>query len=1225
MPNSIFRSVQAVRIAMGLTAALSVTAWSAFAAAAEPAQIPLSSRVAEPPIPNVMLTIDDSGSMLADYMPEGTFTINGKSVVLANDWIGGFPGDWRKLCESGAKGCVSGTWPTGSYLSGVVTSIKDPTEVYQMQFRSPDVNAIYYNSDILYLPWYKPDGTRYPNSTPSAAPLDPIISNGTFNLTINYTKNSGVDAKISTVWYTKYNSRGSSTREFYPGYTYRLTAGADPTVKSNYKLYDINATDGSHAPAVKHVSRTDCKFAKCSQAEELQNFANWFTYYRMRESLTKAAVSESFVQFKDKLRVGWGRINNSTSINIDGSSRKYSVIETERNGGPLRPLDVDRLSKVLTGVQAVKSWPSTPLRVALNTVGRYFDRTGDQTGSPWLTDPKKDSTNKEKLSCRRSVSLLMTDGYYNDDYSGAGDIDGVAGPDHSGSNPNGYTPTQYKPVRPFIDAPNALSNTLADVATKYFVSDLDTDLDNKVPPLTGDIAYWQHLTQFMVGLGVTGTLDSSTPAKKTTTLKEITSGIRNWPNPTAGNPQKIDDMWHAAVNTGGDFYSVRNVTELTAALKDAFGRSAGNEAKEAGVATASGYIVAGNVKYVPKYKSVSWWGDLEAWPLGIDGREGDSVLWRASEHLPAADKRNLYTWYTDGKPGAFVWDSMDSDTQKLVGAKNLANYIRGDDTDTGFAGTYRGRDNKFLGDFVNSPPILVKGLVDLGYTAFDSSYTSFIAAKKARADGLVFVGGNDGMMHAFRSSDGTEVFGYLPREGLSLLKTIASKDYGTTANYHRFFVDGPVNETDALITPRGASSPQWTNLVIGSMGAGGKTFFALHVPTSFGGTLDASDLTANVIQWENSGSSDPDIGYIFSDFAVGKLKGGGWKAFVGNGVYSTNGNAVLLVVDLESGAIEKKLVVDNAGDTGLMGVSLIKDETTHEVVGAYAGDLKGSMWRFDFNGNDDMQVGFSGSPLFRATDSSGKAQPITIAPSAVLHPEYGRVVLFGTGRLIDTADADSAAAQTFYGVWDQTKVGESSVKTVNPFDEIDPDRDRLQAQTASTKPSDEAGKYFDVDTKEVDWKTQLGWHMDLPFSRQRVLFPSFILADTYVFLSTSVPATEAAVCTSSSGVGYNYLLIAANGMTQDTPTYDTNGDGFINEKDIIAAGFKTGNDGRDAIVKKGGDEQEGDSPCIDGFRKYLDCHTGKSCEWVQVACSGATASLKDRVWKQILNPPTPGK
>ncbi|MEK8033281.1 PilC/PilY family type IV pilus protein [Ideonella sp. DXS29W] len=1191
-----------------------------YASAAEPAQIPLSSRVAEPPIPNVALTIDDSGSMLADFMPEETFNINNKPVTLSrtsrNEWVGGFPADWRKLCRDGKKGCVGGEWPTGTFLTGVAAAQKRAEDVYQMQFRSPETNAIFYNPDVRYYPWYKPDGSRFPNADPKAAPYDPMVTNGTFNLSINYTADSGIGAKIKTNWFLKADSTSDSTREFYPGLVYRLKAGADPTSMSSYTAYDVNAKDGSHAAATKHPSRTDCARKRCTQAEELQNFANWFTYYRMRETLTKAAVSESFTSFKDKLRVSWGRINNTTAVSIDGSKRTYSIIESEASGGPLRLLDATRLASVLGGVQKYASWGSTPLRTAMYSVGAYFDRTGDPTGSPWLTDPRPGSNNAEKLTCRRAVSLVMTDGYYNDsDFNSVGDVDGVQGPDYADSNPNGYSPTRYEPVTPFVDS---YSKTLADVATKYFVADLDTSIDNKVPPLTGDIAFWQHLTQFTVGLGVRGTLDSSTAAAKTATLKSIREGDLKWPNPADGNPQKIDDMWHAAVNTGGDFYSVRNVTELTAALKDAFGRSAGNEAKEAGIATASGYITADNVKYVPKYKSISWWGDLEAWPLDVNGREGDTIVWRASEHLPAQDKRNLFTWFGTA-PGEFRWDSMDGPTQSLVGSKELVNYIRGDDSQTGYGGAYRSRDNKFLGDFVNSPPVLVKGSLDLGYNAFDTTYSEYVTAKRTRLDGIVFAGSNDGMLHGFRSSDGTEVFGYLPREGLSRLKIVAAKDYGTPSNYHRFFVDGPLNETDAFIKPRGSSTAQWTNLLIGSMGAGGKTFFAVHVPTSFGATLDAADMPANSVMWENSGDTDPDIGYIFSDFAVGKIKGGGWRAFVGNGIYSKNGKAVLLVVNLETGAIEHRLAVGDA-DNGLMGVTLIKDEITHEVVGAYAGDLKGSLWRFDVQSNDKVEVGFSGNALFTATSAAGAAQPITIAPSMVAHPEYGRVVLFGTGRLIDAVDADSTAQQTFYGVWDNVKIGETSVSATSPFAGGDTDRKLLQAQYTDTTLVD--GKYLTVKTTPVDWKTQFGWYMDLPFERQRVLYPSFILADKYVLFSTSVPATKAEVCSTNSGVGYNYLLSAADGNLPTTPSFDTNGDGVIDEKDDIVGGFETGNDGRDAVIDAGNGQ---DSPCVDGFRRYQDCSSGKTCEWIQLECKSEPEGIQDRLWKHILNPPTPSK
>ena len=126
------------------TSALGCLLLGQMARAVEPAQSPLTSRVSEPPPANVLLTIDDSGSMLADFMPEGNFTLPKwptKTLNLGNGWIGGFPGDDRKL---------AGQYPTGNYLDGVVTGLKGSETVYQMQYRSPDVNPIFYKPDMRY-------------------------------------------------------------------------------------------------------------------------------------------------------------------------------------------------------------------------------------------------------------------------------------------------------------------------------------------------------------------------------------------------------------------------------------------------------------------------------------------------------------------------------------------------------------------------------------------------------------------------------------------------------------------------------------------------------------------------------------------------------------------------------------------------------------------------------------------------------------------------------------------------------------------------------------------------------------------------------------------------------------------------------------------------------------------------------------------------------------------
>jgi type IV pilus assembly protein PilY1 len=1195
--------------------------------ATEPAQIPLTSRVAEPPPPNVMVTLDDSGSMLADFMPEGNFTVNGVTVNLSAapnglGYVGSVYNDKRKR-DQGVYGGVVMALPTGE-------------TAYQRQYRSPDVNKIYYNPDIRYQPWMGPSGTRLGNSTPTAALLDPTSTAANGYPVYDLTKNS----QEMAVWCTAYNTcaryyewrlvgkrwvQVEVARDFNPGLVYRLNEGASPAELSSYVKFDINDSN-NYAPATKHANRTDCAGVKCTQQEERQNFANWFTYYRMRETLTKAAVSESLNLYVDKLRVGWARLN-LTDTQARDKGKAVSRIETDERGGPIRLFTVARRNTVLGAIQGHPFKGGTPLRVAVDEVGKYFQRSSsEQLGSPWLEDPT--DINSAKLTCRRSANLLLTDGYYNDAYTDAGDLDSTEPSDdydYSGDekNPNKYSPTKYMPVRPFIDEPDRLSNTLADAAMKYFYQDLEPDIDNKVWTVDGDIAYWQHLTQYTVGLGVKGTLDSSTPAKKVETLQKIRDGELQWPKPEDKNPPtKIDDMWHAAVNTGGNFYSVSNVTELTEAFVDAFGRAAGNEAKEAGVATSAPFTTADNVKYVPKYKSVSWYGDLEAYELAEDGDQ-ETLKWSASEKMPAATDRRLYTW--DGASSTakeFTWSTMGAANQSQVGSESLTNFIRGDDSQEGEAKAFRDRNDKVLGDFVNSPPVLVGKYLDQGYATIDSSYATHLANKKNRPE-LVVLGGNAGVVHFFRASDGTEVFGFLPQTGLSNLDLIARKDYGTNDNFHRFFIDGPMMEADAKI------GGEWTNLVLGAMGAGGKSLFALRIPTTYGSDgMTSADFGASTVLWEKSGDSDADIGHMFADFAVGKIKGSNdYVAFVGNGVYSSSGKAVLLIVNLADGSILKKLTVDNASGNGLMGVSVIRDVETKEVVGAYAGDLKGNLWRFDFKGGSESQwtVGFGGAPLFAATGPQGARQAITAPPVFVDHSETGRVVLFGTGQLVDETDSDTTATQTFYGAWDPTAIGAWSAGS-SPFAGGAADRDLLQEQVIDPDPVTGVGidgTYFEVRSTPVDWQTKKGWFIDLPFSRQRVIYPSLVLADKFIYFSTLVPAAPAAQCDVSTGEGYNFLLQAVDGGVVPEAVFDTDGDGDIDGDDVVVQGVKTDADGRDAVIIKG-DEGDKDPDCVDGWRTYYRTDTSGQSQMMRVPCSVPTTGPKDRVWKQIVNPPTGG-
>jgi type IV pilus assembly protein PilY1 len=292
------------------------------------------------------------------------------------------------------------------------------------------------------------------------------------------------------------------------------------------------------------------------------------------------------------------------------------------------------------------------------------------------------------------------------------------------------------------------------------------------------------------------------------------------------------------------------------------------------------------------------------------------------------------------------------------------------------------------------------------------------------------------------------------------------------------------------------------------------------------------------------------------------------------------------------------------------------------------------VWRFDFEGMDAAKwsVGFRGKPLFSATDPGGVPQPITVPPVFVDHPKQGRVVLFGSGKLIDEADSESVQRQTYYGVWDNVKIGDPSADAESLFETVtDADRSRLLPHSINQEPkTDDGGTFYEVITSDLNWDTHLGWLIDLPWDRQRVIYPSVILSSAYVFFSTMVPAAPAGRCDPTTGVGYNFLLEAASGEAPTVPVLDTNGDGKVTEEDKVASGFLTRSDGRDAIIVGGGKCPDGETcdtiekDCKGNIIGYWVCNTGPQCMKVNLppaSCSSST--VVDRVWKQILTPPTP--
>ncbi|PQJ95313.1 hypothetical protein CXB77_13805 [Chromatium okenii] len=168
--------------------------------------------------------------------------------------------------------------------------------------------------------------------------------------------------------------------------------------------------------------------------------------------------------------------------------------------------------------------------------------------------------------------------------------------------------------------------------------------------------------------------------------------------------------------------------------------------------------------------------------------------------------------------------------------------------------------------------------------------------------------------------------------------------------------------------------------------------------------------------------SDANLGYMVGQMntspiaagvhspVIGRLQNGQWAAVFGNG-YDSGTGAWLYIVNLDDGSLIKKIQVSTDVTNGLSAATLIRD-TNQTIAGAYAGDLKGNLWKFDLTGTSSAWgVAYSGVPLFQAVDADDVRQPITGPLEIGTHPLGGYLVYFGTGQYMRGNDVLSRTAK----------------------------------------------------------------------------------------------------------------------------------------------------------------------------------------------------------------------
>lgn len=655
----------------------------------------------------------------------------------------------------------------------------------------------------------------------------------------------------------------------------------------------------------------------------------------------------------------------------------------------------------------------------------------------------------------------------------------------------------------------------------------------------------------------------------------------------------------------------------------------------------SGEVKTGTQIYLASYAGDTWWGSLQAVSLDTVGGvltvdpyanwDAKCVLTGGACGTMQPDKSGNPPTITAQAPSARVlltsdgsgggipleWANLSSAQQAslntdITGKTDSNGTIRLDWLRGGRSneqlqkppGNLRAR-NYVLGDIIDSSPTWVSapypgtypnafsdGLYGKASTEPENqsgaqTYGTFAGNNATRLN-VVYVGGNDGLLHGFESgsytaggtydssnNDGKEVLGYMPA-GVLANKAVAL----ASPNYsHDYLVDATPAVGDLFY------GGAWHTWLVGGVGSSGREIYALDVtdPGNFSET-NASSLVIG--DWTSASSGLSGLGNTVGTPIIQRMHNGQWAIVFGNGLGgSGNAGVYIGLVDKTSGAVTFQFL-DTGVAAGIADVTAVDLDGDSIADYLYAGDTKGNVWRFDVTSNDATKWAAStfgnktATPLFVATDGATptpKRQPITTAITATAIQTDGGIramLYFGTGQKTPQtathSDLYATGKQTFYGIWDwdmDNWNSLSSVKYASLAETRSFTRSNLLAQALSSPetPTTGSGSTLVYGTRslptgtQVCWQgsnacktgnTQFGWMFDLPDTNEQIIYnPTYILGA--IVVNTAVPPVASTIqCTAGTQSGWTMAFDPASGgglpqgfFPNSSGAFGTNSDG----------------------------------------------------------------------------------
>jgi type IV pilus assembly protein PilY1 len=692
------------------------------------------------------------------------------------------------------------------------------------------------------------------------------------------------------------------------------------------------------------------------------------------------------------------------------------------------------------------------------------------------------------------------------------------------------------------------------------------DLSGKTWPPLGSAA--------AIGYGVTasfngdGSLASTNNQALTDAITNITAlhtagintyivGLGAGVDPTK-NPVAAQTLTAMAVAGGtGAYFAATDPTTLANDLQSILGTILAATQSVASVAVNSTGLSTNSIVYQSQFVSSDvdqdWTGNLFAFNVNattgvVDTLPADAI-WAAATQLDAqnwvtgmAPNGRIIATYDpvvnhgipfEWNPSPFALNGIAPSTvlgqdfttfPADTNGRDVLQYLRGSKAlEQQNGGQFRNRTH-VLGDIVFSNPAYVAGP---NAANLSNSYLTFAAAHASRPP-VIYVGADDGMLHAFDAVSGNERFAYIPRGVYGNLINLVSPFYNAR---HLFFVDGSPQVTDVQF-----ADTTWHSVLFGNEGAGGKSIFAIDVTDP--STLTSEGAVASAVLWD---FTHVDMGLGFANPQVANTTAG-TLLFVSNGYDSTNEKPFLYALNPQTGATVIKVdlcaavpTACNLGVANGLSTAIAVNTTGQSNALAnmvYAGDLQGNLWRIDIS--SPTPSSWTVSVLLQARDSLGNPQPITAPPVATLNPKYpqlaGTMVFVGTGQLLGIPDLSNVNTQTIYGVFDPP-AGYASPLTRASLVQQTLTAGLIGTTVVST-----------VSNNAVSIPTTKGWYIDLTLNTgERVVNAPVLKSGTLIVTSTQ-PSSSTCV---SGGVSTAYFINFATGSSFTTPQFDANGDGMV--------------------------------------------------------------------------------